>query len=192
MISPLSQAKYQVRFDWGVAGAREVGSDVDVIVWVDVLHAASASPLSPLLSPSPLVQGMPNTTVVAGSFANADAIAQWLLVRQQAKGDRFTIAVIAAGEFRADGSARFAVEDLLAAGAVIDALSSLGIDNCSPEAAATSAAFSVLRKATTHLVGSSGTGQEFTQDGRRAEVLAAAKLNSVADVHVLREFSPAR
>ena len=39
MEDPHSQYRYQVRFEWGAAGAAAVGNGVDVIVWVDVLDA---------------------------------------------------------------------------------------------------------------------------------------------------------
>ena len=96
-------------------------------------------------------------------------------------GDRAIVAVIAAGTD--DG--RFAVEDLLAAGAVVDALSTVGIDSTSPEAAAASAAYEGLRTATGHLLTASVTGQELG-----AEAVAAAKAaNAQPGVTVLREFS---
>jgi 2-phosphosulfolactate phosphatase len=139
------QSRYQVRFDWGAAGAAAVSDGVDVIVWVDQLTATP--------------QSAPDfPTVVGGSIQNASAVAGWVLARQAERGDRFTVAVIAAGEQRADGSARFAVEDFLAAGAVIDALAAVGIDYCSPEAAASCAAYTGLRRAAAHLISASESG----------------------------------
>jgi 2-phosphosulfolactate phosphatase len=139
------QTQYQVRFDWGVNGAAAIGADADAIVWVDVLGSA-APPAGEL----PLV--------VAG-LRNRQAVAEWVLAQQGDKGERFMVAIVAAGESWADGSLRFAVEDLLAAGAVIDALADLGIDYCSPEAAAAAAAFTGLRNATGHLIGASSSGR---------------------------------
>ena len=52
----------------------------------------------------------------------------------------------------------FAVEDFLAAGAVIDALGDVGIDFVSPEAAVAGAAFAGLRNASLHLLSASVTG----------------------------------
>lgn len=97
-------------------------------------------------------------TVVAGSIQNRRAVAAWVIDEQARVGDRFTVAVIAAGEAREDGSLRFAVEDLLGAGAVIDALAEVGIDYCSPEAAAACAAFTSLSKAAAHLISASESG----------------------------------
>jgi len=144
------QQLYQVRFDWGLAGAAAVASDVDVVVWVDQLGEAAST--------------LPEGAVVAGSIQNRAAVAQWVLERQDAKADRFVVAVIAAGEPRDDapGGAtdlRFAVEDLLAAGAVIDALAELGIDHCSPEAAAAAASYTGLRHAAKHLISASASAK---------------------------------
>lgn len=189
--APLSQSRYQIRFDWGIAGARSIGADADVLVWVDALAEASASPLSGLLPGSPASQAMPRTTAIAGSLPHRRAVARWVLERQARKGDRLVVAVIAAGATRPDGSARFAVEDLLAAGAVIDALAEVGIDFCSPEAAAASAAFSGLRHATGHLIGASVSGRELADAGRKAEIRPAVAVDSSDEVHVLWEFSSA-
>ena len=171
MTTPHAQSQYQVRFDWGYAGAATIGDDADVIVWVDQLGAAHTGELE---------AGLPERSVVLGSIQNRLALADWALERQGDLGDRFTIAVVAAGEVRPDGSLRFAVEDLLAAGAVIDALADAGIDYCSPESAAASAAFTGLRNATSHLISSSASGQAL---GR-----PSVQLDAVDDVTVLREF----
>jgi 2-phosphosulfolactate phosphatase len=156
-----------VRFDWGLEGADAIGDGADVIVWVDQLGDVGT-------------ERLPEHGVVLGTIQNRLALADWALERQGDLGDRFTIAVVAAGEIRADGSLRFAVEDLLAAGAVIDALADVGIDYCSPEAAAASAAFTGLRNATSHLISSSASGQAL---GR-----PAVQLDPVDEVVVLREF----
>lgn len=180
MNSPLAQSQYQVRFDWGIEGARAIAEDVDVIVVVDVLSWSTSVDLAALRDHT--------AVVVAGSLRNRSAVARWALAQQDAKGDRFTIAVIAAGESWVDGSTRFAVEDLLGAGAVIDALADLGIDHCSPEAAAASAAFTGLRKATVHLIGASATARDLTAAGRRDDVDLAVAVDSSSTVPVLGEF----
>jgi len=121
--------------------------------------------------------------ILAGSTGSAVATAQWILDLQQRLGDRAIVAVVAAGT----DAGGFAVEDLLAAGAVIDALASVGLDFNSPEAAAACAAYEGLRNATLHLTSASETGQTVGPD-----VLAAAKArNAEPEVRVLREFSPA-
>jgi 2-phosphosulfolactate phosphatase len=179
MAAPDSQYRYQVRFDWGSSGATAVGAGVDVLVWVDVLGAAT-----PRTDPLPGV--VPAAAVVAGDLRNRTAVAKWVLARQADKGDRFTVAIVAAGDFRPDGSVRFTVEDLLAAGAVVDALAGVGFDYCSPEAAAACAAFTTLTRATGHLISASGTGQDFIDRGLRPAVDAAVEIDDSSAVPVLR------
>ncbi len=141
-----TQGSYQVRFEWGVEGALAVADGVHAIVWVDELGAEQLPDV--------------DVEVVAGSLRASDAVARWSLQRQTELGGRFVIAVVAAGARQPDGSLRFAVEDLLAAGSVIDAIAGLGIDHQSPEAAAAAAAFSGLRNATRHLVSASVSARE--------------------------------
>jgi 2-phosphosulfolactate phosphatase len=127
--------------------------------------------------------------VVAGSLRNATAIARWALDQQGDKGDRFTVAVIAAGEQRVDETARFALEDLLGAGAIIEALAEAGIDYYSPEAAAAAGAFTSLRNATGHLISASASGRELVEAGFRDDVELAIDIDSSLTVPILREFS---
>jgi 2-phosphosulfolactate phosphatase len=181
MSSPVEQEQeqYQVRFDWGAGGALAIGADADVVVLVDVLGETTAT--------ADLLDGTTGV-VVAGSLRNSAAVARWALERQADKGDRFTVAIVAMGETRSDGATRFALEDLLGAGAIIDALATVGIDYCSPEAAAASAAFTGLRNATGHLIGASTSGRLTTAGGNRAAVDIAIAVNSSDEVPVLREF----
>ncbi|MEH3088968.1 MAG: 2-phosphosulfolactate phosphatase [Microbacterium arborescens] len=196
--SPFDQSRYQVRLDWGVAGLRRL-APADVVVVVDVLRfsstvsarvgagervaldreafavsrngaavadAASADASGPL--------------VLLGCLRNARAVAAAVLAEQQRRGGRTSIAVIAAGELagpEGDGELRFAVEDLLGAGAVVDALSRLGIDHTAPEAAAACEAYRGLGGAVRHLLTASGSGQELLARDRRDEVLAAAEID---------------
>jgi 2-phosphosulfolactate phosphatase len=163
--NPHGQHQYQVRFDWGLAGAQDVAHGTDVVVWVDQLGEPQTE--------------LPKGLVIAGSIENAAVVATWVLERQAAVGERFRISVIAAGELRDDGSLRFAVEDLLGAGAVIGALAEVGIDACSPEAAAAASAWNGLRNSASHLISASASG--------RALGLTASALNPSSDVVVLRE-----
>ena len=169
--SPRIQSRFQVRFDWGLDGARVISDGAHIIVWADALTTPGA--------PDPLAIDGP--AVIAATQGSAAAAAQWILDQQAAIGDRAIVAVVAAGTD--DG--RFAVEDLLAAGSVVDALSTLGIDSTSPEAAAASAAFEGLRNATLHLLSASVTGQEL-----EAGAIAAAKEAAMStELRILREFS---
>ena len=157
---------FQVRFGWGADSPVAIAAHV--LVWCDALPTGHSVP--------PF-----DGAILAGSTGSAAAAAQWILALQERLGDRAVVAVVAAGT----DAGGFAVEDLLAAGAVIDALALLGIDHSSPEAASASAAYEGLRRATVHLTSASETGQTVG-----AEALATARaVNSEPAVRVLREFS---
>ena len=170
------QAKYQVRFDWGVDGLDAVAQDADVIVWVDALGDGTERPAFP-----------GDSAALAAGLTDAEAVARWILDEQVRLGRRTMVALVAAGGETAAGSPRFAVEDLLAAGAVVDALAALGIDYASPEAAAACAAFTGLRGAVAHLLTASVSGQERIAAGvPLAEIASSGRLGSSDAVTVLR------
>jgi len=125
-----------------------LGASADILVWVDELPG-----------PSPRTPSTEAALVMVANVATAGVVAEAILAAQTERGDRTSVAVVAAGARRGDGSERFAVEDLLAAGAVIDALAERGIDHSSPEAAAACASFTGLRRATAHLISASVTAQ---------------------------------
>jgi 2-phosphosulfolactate phosphatase len=174
------QEQYQVRFEWGAAGARAISIGADVVVLVDVLSDGTGFVDS---------LGANEAVIVAGSLRNCAAVARWALEQQADKGDRFTVAVVASGALREGGELRFALEDLLGAGAIIDALADVGIDYCSPEAASAAAAYTGLRNATGHLIGASTGGRVVAKAGGRATIDAAIDVNSSDEVPILREFS---
>jgi len=203
---PFDQSRYQVRFEWGVAGLDRL-APADVVVVVDVLRFSSSAvaridageevPLDAAAHAVSLngaavaraAAGDPAPLVLLGSLRNAAAVAGAALAEQHRRSGRTSIAVIAAGELasREPGApVRFAVEDLLGAGAVVDALSALGVDHTSPEAAAACEAFRGLRTAARHLLTASGSGQELVERGLRDEVLAAAEVDASASVPALR------
>ncbi|GAA1811161.1 2-phosphosulfolactate phosphatase [Agromyces neolithicus] len=173
-LRPRAQASYQVRFDQGVAGAHRIGGGADVVVWVDVLTDV----------PSPAISEMPaGPAVLEGGFIDASAIAAWLLAEQERLGRRLYIAIVAAGD--PDGA--FAADDVLASGAIVDALIALGIDDTSPEAAVACAAFTSLRRAVRHLTGASGAGRSAVASGvDSAEIHAASALDSSSVVRISR------
>lgn len=205
MTSPFDQSRYQVRLEWGVAGLERVAAS-DVVVVVDVLRFSStvvarlevgeATPLDAaahaisLNGAAAAVRAAElSPAVILGCLRNASAVADRILDLQRERGKRTNIAVIAAGELTSrDGDAplRFAVEDLLGVGAVIDALGARGIDHTSPEAAAAGEAFRGLRTAARHLLTASGSGQELIERGSRDEVLAAADVDASTVVPVLQ------
>ncbi len=123
--------------------------------------------------------------VIAASLRNRSAVARWILEHQHALGRRANVAVVAGGEVRSDGSVRFSVEDLLTAGAVIDALGARGIDACSPEAAAACASYTGLARAVGHLFTASTSGAELRGLGQGADVALAAQIDVSETVPVL-------
>lgn len=145
MTSPAAQSRYQVRFAWGAAGAAAIAADAHILVWVDVLPGGAERPGAPA-----------GVAVLSGGAGAREGIADWILARQTELGDRAFVAVVAAGG--PDGA--FAVEDLVAAGAIIDALADRGIDFTSPEAAAAAGAWTALRNAGSHVLTASVAGQE--------------------------------
>lgn len=195
-----AQRKYQLRFDWGRDGAERVARDADIVVLVDALAATGdTSGIDALLA---AVRERPGAAagereqsepgrpgeqlVLTASLRNRTAVARRILALQEERGVRLSVAVIAAGEQAAD-ALRFAVEDQLAAGAVIDALVSLGIDHTSPEAAFACAGFEGLRRAVVHLTSASGSGVELRERGHGEVVGAAGQLDSSELVPELRD-----
>lgn len=169
--SPRNQPQYQVRFDWGREGAAAIAPGAHIVVWADALGGSD-----PELDH--------DGAIVAGSVGSRAAIAAWVLERQVELGDRATVAVVAAG----GPEGRFAVEDLLAAGAVIDALAEVGIDYISPEAAAAVGAYAGLRNATGHVLSACVTGQEIMAAEGREPIDAARTHNDAPEFKVLKEF----
>ncbi|MER7796539.1 2-phosphosulfolactate phosphatase [Microbacterium sp. NPDC096154] len=204
MSSPFDQSTYQVRLDWGLDGVARL-APADVYVVVDVIRfsstvAATVSDggdvaLSDAAASSingaavaEAASRLPHAPVVlVGALRNASAVARAVKAEQERRAARTSVAIIAAGERTPDGGLRFAVEDHLGAGAVIDALTPLGIDHSSPEAVAAAESFAALRRAVKHLLTSSGSGRELEGDPRHPQVLAAAKVDDLDVVPVLRD-----
>ena len=170
----MEQTRYQVRFDWGTAGAHAVGADADVIVWVDAISEPGAQ-----LEISSLPSG---AAVIRTDLPSAQAAALWVIDLQVTLAKRILIAVVAAGSSR-NGQLRVATEDLLAAGAVIDHLAALGLDATSPEAAAAEAAYRGLARATSHLLTAVTTAATTAPESYQLKVDPAL---TAADVQVVR------
>lgn len=156
------QQRYQVRLDWGEAGARRIGLDAHAVVVVDELDghgAASAAQVAAAVAQacaeSTRADGRAPEVLCATSVSAGDAAGR-ILRLQNALGDRCIVAIVGAGSLDDDGF-RTTVEDHLAAGAVVDALAELGIDFSSPEAAVACAAWRALQKASGHLLTASAS-----------------------------------
>lgn len=192
----LAQANYQVRLEWGEGGlARLAPAHVVIVVQTlgltaRVLSAAENGEALPVEDDAAdrlaLAAAETGAHVVVAGIRNAAAVATHVLDVQRSRGDRTSIAVIAAGEADASGP-RFAVEDLLGAGAVVAALGDLGIDHASPDAAVAGEGFRALRGAVRHLLTASGTGRLRSDAGERELVLAAAARDAASVVPVLRD-----
>jgi 2-phosphosulfolactate phosphatase len=204
--SPFDQSRYQVRLDWGLEGLRRLAR-ADIVVVVDVLrfsttvidavaggadHPLDAAARAVSINGAAVAEAAAESgaVVLLGALRNATAVASAVLAEQQRRGARTSVSIVAAGE-RTGGDAasalRFAVEDHLGAGAIIDALAARGIDHTSPDAAVAGESFRALRRATAHLLTASGSGLELIDAGRRDEVVAAAALDAASVVPVLRD-----
>ncbi|WP_010203892.1 2-phosphosulfolactate phosphatase [Salinibacterium sp. PAMC 21357] len=173
MNDPRNQPQYQVRFGFGRAQALALSPGSDVVVWADALADAS--------TPAPELHG--DFSLLTAGTGAATAVAEWVITQQELKGDRFTVAVIAAG----DAEGGFAVDDLLSAGAIIDALADAGIDYISPEAASAVAAFTSLKPAHNHLLSASTAGQQLLTGANREALDAAIASNGAASFEIVRE-----
>ncbi len=180
----------------------------------DLGHAISLSPatvrragsLARIVLPSPNGSALSRTlagggtTVVAAALRNRAAVARWIAYRLASRAAGRTdgtneaapasaaqpaIAVIAAGEHWPDSSLRPAVEDLWGAGAVIAALSELGIGDQSPEAWTAEAAFRGVEGSLGAELADCSSGQELAIAGFGEDVAIAAELDASECVPVL-------
>ena len=152
-------------------GANAIAPGAHIVVWADALGSST-----------PAIEH--DGAIITGSVGSRTAVADWVLARQLEIGGRATVAVVAAG----GPHGRFAVEDLLAAGAVIDALAEVGIDYISPEAAAAVGAYTGLRNATGHVLSACVTGQELLAVEGRGSIDAAREFNDGVTFAILKEF----
>lgn len=182
-MSEAQQERYQVRFDHGEAGAARIAPGAHVVVVADELDGHGAVARDDLARRVAAVADPDALVLVVGAAGAGDA-ARRVLDRQAERGDRAVVAVVAAGSVDPDGH-RPAVEDQLAAGAVVDALAALGIDFSSPEAALVCAAAVSLRRATGHLLTASVSAGALTEAGG-PEAVAPAR----PDVPVVEVRAP--
>lgn len=204
---PFDQSRYQVRLEWGADGLARLAAS-DIVVVVDMLRfstmvtdAVARGEDVPWddaesINGARIARAAAETgaVVLLGCLRNASAVAAAVLAEQVRRGARTSVAVIAGGELVPSWSSsapaaspRFAVEDQLGAGAIVDALASLGLDHSSPEAAVACEAFRGLRGAVRHLLTASGSGQELIERGLRDDVLNASAIDATDAVPVLRD-----
>lgn len=199
------QADYQVRLDWGLEGLTRL-APADLVVAVDVLGAATRAVVSldqPSAGDATTIRSLAEDArdaassmddvvaeaeaggaqVVLGCLRNATAVARWCVQEQVRRGGRTSIALIALP----GADHRMAVENLLGAGAIIAALSDLGTDHTSPEAAAACEAALGLRRAVGHLASASVRGRELTALGKHAFVAAAAQRDASETVPIVSD-----
>jgi 2-phosphosulfolactate phosphatase len=111
----------------------------------------------------------------AGCLRNAYSVAQ----AARAAGER--IAVIAAGEKWDDGSLRPSFEDLVGAGAIIDAL----LGKRSPEAETAVASFHSCSNKLAEKLLACSSGRELVERGFKEDVLIASQINASETASVL-------
>src|SRR5690554_3015696 len=120
MTDARSQRNYQVRLAWGAEGLARL-AESDIVVVVDAIGSSAA-----LVAQAAALENAP--VVFSGSLRNATATAKAVYAEQLARSGRTTINLILVGD---DGV--FAIEDYLAAGAIADALTQLGLDHSAPD-----------------------------------------------------------
>ena len=171
---PRTQSRYQVRLHVGVP-ASSLGELDELVGPVDTHVVVVADALREEEDATNLSTEGRDVLVLPSDFRVRTAVARAVLDEQARRGDRAMVTIVTPR--RADGA--FAVEDFLLAGAIVDALATLGIDYSSPEAAAACAAFTGLRGAVGHLVSASAAGQEWIARDLTAELAAACAIDSL-------------
>ena len=169
-----SQSNYQLRLGWGSVALDELAA-AHVIVIVDALETTDTENLAAAAANLP-----DKPAVYRASLRNATATAQAIYDEQVNSGELKRINLVLAGDER-EG---FAVEDYLAAGAVADALTNLGIDHSAPDVAVAGEGFRSLKQAVKHLISASAAGLALKEAGRKDVVKAAGELD--ADSQALR------
>jgi 2-phosphosulfolactate phosphatase len=149
------------------------------------LSMASANAGTKIVLPSPngaevsLAAAKSAASVFAGCLRNARAVAA------AARAVGTPIGIIAAGErWRNDGSLRPSFEDMIGAGAIIDALEGMKI---SPEASAARAVFRSVRDNLERQLLDCVSGRELAGKGFSDDVIWASQLNVSEVAPVLRE-----
>ena len=149
------------------------------------LSMQTAKPGTKIILPSPngaevsLAAAEHGAEVFAGCLRNASAVAKAALAIGA------PIAVIAAGErWKVDGSLRPSFEDMVGAGAILNALQSLKL---SPEASAAATVFQHSHHNLQRLLLECSSGRELSRKGFSDDVVWSARLDASAAVPHLRD-----
>ena len=166
----MNRTHYQVMCTWGLSGAQRISVKPDVVIWVNALTKSAPLPLQ--------LDSLPgDSKVLAGSYFDAYAVADWVANYQLEQQRRLVVLIICSD------AETHNVADELAAGAIIERLAQQGLDAMSPEAAVANAAFSQLRIAAAHLIAASQQAQGLTLGD---DELKLNEILTTADVRVLR------
>ncbi|GCD19977.1 2-phosphosulfolactate phosphatase [Cellulomonas algicola] len=145
-----------------------------------VLPSPNGSTLSRLL-------GAGERAVVAASLRNAASVAAWIAATAAERARPLRVALVPAGERRADGSVRQAPEDVWGAGAVLEGLTTTAPAVASPRAAAALTAWREVARRPGRALRLSRTGVELTDAGFASDVAVAAEVGTSVAVPLLRD-----
>jgi len=182
---------YRLRDDSAASFAQSIGATLAVArqrVSVQAPYSLSPVSLATIPAGTKLVLPSPNGSaisvlaaqlgrpILAGCLRNAAAVAAAACARGQ------VIGVVASGErWRNDGGLRPAYEDLVGAGAIIDALP---VGGWSPEAQAAAATFRAAREHLADWLMNCASGRELAAVGYTGDVEIASALNATKTVPV--------
>ncbi len=171
-----SAARFATSIDAVLAdGATPTGHSLSPVSLLTISPGAAVVLPSPNGSRCATLAAEKDATVVAACLRNASAVADWLRHRPR------PLLVVAAGETWPDGSLRPAVEDMVGAGAVIDAIGG----SASPEAAAAGHAWRAFERDPWQLLSTCSSGRELIARQRIEDVRYAAESNVSTVVPVL-------
>lgn len=172
-----AQATYQVRLGWGAAGLSTL-AESGIVVIVDAIDTGiSTGSAARSEALAQIANDLPHSpTVFLASLRNRAATAQAILEEQVARGGRTSINLVLVGDDQVEGG--FAVDDYLAAGAIADSLTALGIDHSAPDVAVATEGFRALTRALKHLLSASAAGQALKAAGRAGDAKIAAELDA--------------
>lgn len=165
MTQPQAQQRYQLRLGWAEHALEQL-AESDIVIVVDAIPSGDAAAEALAAAAQ---QTLHTPSVYLASLRNAAATARACVAQQLRREGRTSINLVLCG----DGGS-FAVEDYLAAGAIAEALTELGIDHSSPEVAVALEGYRSLKRAVKHLFSASEAGQQLAHRGLAAAVHSAS------------------